>query len=98
MTGVKQTSSGRKLAILIATALAALAAATGSTAKPLASGPTFTARSCSSGYKHAVIGGQEKCLRAGEFCAHRYDSQYRRYGYRCIRFYSNVGQYRLTHA
>jgi hypothetical protein len=36
--------------------------------------------------------------RAGEFCTHAYDSQYRHYGYRCIRFYVNVHRYRLTHA
>jgi hypothetical protein len=58
----------------------------------------FAARTCSAGYKHAVIGGQQKCLHAGEFCAHRYDSQYRRYGYRCTRYYANVDRYRLTHA
>ena len=98
MTGVKRTSSGRRLTILLASALAALAAVTSSPAKPLAAATTTAARVCSSGYKHAVIGGQEKCLRAGEFCAHRYDSQYHRYGYRCIRFYSNIGRYRLTHA
>jgi hypothetical protein len=45
---------------------------------------------------HAVIGGVQKCLRRGEFCAHRYDRQYRRYGFRCIRYYANVGRYRLT--
>ena len=52
------------------------------------------AKSCSSGYTHAVIG--EKCLRAGEFCAHRYDWQYRRYCHRCIRDDARVGRYRLT--
>jgi len=46
----------------------------------------------------AVIGGAEKCLRAGEFCAHAFDSQYRRYRYRCIRYDANVQRYRLTHA
>jgi hypothetical protein len=52
----------------------------------------------SAGYVHAVIGGSEKCLRAGEFCTHAYDRQYRRYGFRCIRYYANVQRYRLTHA
>jgi hypothetical protein len=37
-----------------------------------------------------------KCLRAGEFCAHRYDRQYRSYGYRCIRYDASVQRYRLT--
>jgi hypothetical protein len=44
------------------------------------------------------INGQIKCLRAGEFCTHSADRQYRRYGFRCIRYYANVGRYRLTHA
>lgn len=56
------------------------------------------AASCSAGYTSAYINGAHKCLRAGEFCTHSADSQYRRYGYRCIRYYSNVHRYRLTHA
>jgi hypothetical protein len=68
-----------------------------STAAP-SHGSVVEAKSCSSGYVHAVIGGRQKCLRAGEFCAHRYDRQYRRYGYRCTRYYRNVHRYRLTHA
>ena len=42
------------------------------------------AKSCSAGYLHATIGGAQKCLRRGEYCAHRYASQYRRYGFNCI--------------
>jgi hypothetical protein len=84
--------------LLLATALAAFAAANASPPAAPAAFPAAATKSCSSSYTHAVIGGQEKCFRAGEFCAHRYDSQYRRYGYRCIRFYANVGRYRLTHA
>jgi hypothetical protein len=98
MTGVKGTSLGRRLACLLAVVAAALAASTSSPARPFVQAPAAVAKTCSSSYTHAVIGGVEKCLRAGEFCARRYDSQYRRYGYRCIRFYSNVGRYRLTHA
>jgi hypothetical protein len=79
-----------RLAVLAATLLAAFAASTGATAAE--------AKTCSAGYTHAVVGGQEKCLRAGEFCTHAYDSQYRRYGYRCITYYVNVHRYRLTHA
>jgi hypothetical protein len=79
-----------RLAVLAATLVASIAAATGATAAP--------AKTCSAGFKHAVIGGVEKCLRAGEFCTHAYDSQYRRYGYRCIKYYANVHRYRLTHA
>jgi hypothetical protein len=87
-----------RLVVLAATiALAAMAAA-GALAQPLTYAPSAMTKTCSSGFKHAVIGGVEKCLRAGEFCAHAYDSQYRRYGYRCIKYYANVQRYRLTHA
>lgn len=54
-----------------------------------------TARTCSPGYVHAVIGGAEKCLRRGEFCAHRYASQYRRYGFSCTHR-DRRGNYHLT--
>ena len=58
----------------------------------------FAAKSCSSGYTRAVINGSVKCLRAGEFCTHSADRQYRHYGFRCVSYYRNVGRYRLTHA
>jgi hypothetical protein len=84
----------------IAIALAAVAASAGLGAAPApsatASVPVGIARSCSPGYTHAVIGGAEKCLHSGQFCAHRYDTQYRRYGYRCTRYYTDVDRYRLT--
>ena len=41
------------------------------------------AKTCSSGYTHAIIGGAHKCLRRGQFCAVRYDRQYHRYGFHC---------------
>jgi len=50
------------------------------------------ARSCPSGFTHAVIGGSQKCLHAGEYCAHRDARQYRRYGFVCVRV---RGVYRL---
>lgn len=31
----------------------------------------------------ARIGGAQKCLQAGEYCATRYERQYERYGYEC---------------
>jgi hypothetical protein len=96
MAGVKRTGPGRQVAILIATALAAFAAATSAPAAQQA--PVAALKSCSSDWRHAVIGGEEKCLRAGQFCARRYDSQYRRYGYRCTRYDANVARYRLTRA
>ncbi|MBA3734405.1 MAG: hypothetical protein H0W90_04270 [Actinobacteria bacterium] len=98
MTGVKWTALGRRISVILAVVLAAFAAATSSPAQPLAQTPATVLKSCSGSFTHAVIGGVEKCLRAGEFCVRRSDSQYRRYGYRCIRFYANVQRYRLTHA
>jgi hypothetical protein len=83
-----------KKRFLLVAATAALAFA-GGTAAPSHSAPVAAVKVCSAGYKHAVIGGAEKCLRRGEYCAHRYDSQYRRYGYRCIRR-DYRGAYHLT--
>jgi opacity protein-like surface antigen len=80
--------------------IAAIAAASIAAASPAAA-PAHTpvsavaSKTCSSGWKHAVIGGTQKCLRRGQFCAHRYDRQYRRYGYRC-RQQDARGNYHLT--
>jgi hypothetical protein len=41
------------------------------------------AKSCGRGYVKAKIGGQTKCLRRGEYCAKKYASQYRKYGFTC---------------
>ena len=57
--------------------------------------PSHVAKTCSAGFVHGVIGGRQKCLRRGEFCAHRYNSQYHRYGYRCVRRDAR-GNYHLT--
>lgn len=85
--------------------VAALAAASLAAGAPAASAHTPTeataAKSCSSGWKHAVINGSHKCLRRGQFCAHAYDRRsprpysYSHYGYRCIRQDSR-GNYHLT--
>lgn len=83
--------------ILVVAALAAFAAS-GASASPSTAGPDAVAKTCSTGYTHAVIAGEEKCLHSGQFCTHAYDRQYRRYGYRCIRYYANVHRYRLTRA
>lgn len=46
--------------------------------------PTIVmAKSCSAGWKHAKMPSGHKCLRAGQFCASRYDGTYHRYGYHC---------------
>jgi len=54
-----------------------------------------TAKTCSASYVHAVIGGTQKCLRRGEFCAHGYARQYRRYGFSCTTT-DDRGNYHLT--
>ncbi|MFL5917247.1 MAG: hypothetical protein ACJ74X_00860 [Gaiellaceae bacterium] len=87
----------RRFRTRLAIVLATLLAAAGSAAAAPATTPAAIAKTCSSSYTHAVVGGVHKCLRAGEFCTRAFDSQYRRYGYRCIRFDANVERYRLTH-
>jgi hypothetical protein len=67
---------------LIATAPAASATTESHPAQAVA------AKSCSSGYVHAVVpGGAHKCLRAGQFCSHRrgYQRVYHRHGLHCKR-------------
>jgi hypothetical protein len=86
----------RRTRTLLAICLGALAVGPATTTAP-ATASAIAARSCHRGYVHAVINGSQKCLRAGEFCTHSADRQYRRYGFRCTRYYRNVGRYRLTH-
>lgn len=72
----------RRLALFVAAA--ALAAPVGGTAQADPTPPSaVVAKSCSAGYRHAVIGGRHKCLRRGQYCAKRYDRRYHRYGYHC---------------
>jgi hypothetical protein len=40
--------------------------------------------SCPRGSKPAVIGGNFKCLRAGQQCSRRYQASYRKYGFHCV--------------
>jgi hypothetical protein len=84
--------------------LAALAAAAAAFAAAPAVAPiggssiapaVAVAKTCSAGFKHAVINGAEKCLRRGQFCARAADGQYRRYGYRCTKRDAR-GNYHLT--
>jgi hypothetical protein len=53
------------------------------------------AKTCPSGFTHGVIGGEQKCLHAGEYCAHSRARQYRRYHFKCVRV---RGTYRLEHS
>lgn len=79
----------------LALAAGAPAGAPAQPAAPPAQPVASAAKTCRPGYVHAVIGGAQKCLRVGEFCAHRYDRQYRKYGFRCIHRDAR-GNYHLT--
>jgi hypothetical protein len=89
----------RRLAVLACSALLAAtgaAAAGGAAAQPVWPGSqAVAAKTCSSGFTHAVINHKQKCLRRGEFCAHRYRKQYQRYGYDCVKR-DGRGNYHLT--
>lgn len=39
---------------------------------------------CSSGFVDGVVGGEHKCLHAGEFCAAEHETDYERYGFTCV--------------
>ena len=75
-----------RLALAIAATAALLPAALPSAAAAHvpASARALAAKSCSAGYVKGVIGGEQKCLRRGEYCAHGYATQYHRYGYNCV--------------
>lgn len=82
--------------IFAALALFLSAGAAAEAAAPLAQpagAPVAVLKACSSGYVHGIIGGEHKCLRSGQFCAKRYASQYRRYGFVCKP--GSDGRYRL---
>jgi hypothetical protein len=81
--------------LAIVGAVLGLAFVGGSPAGAVSQSPAVIAKTCSAGYVHAVIGGQQKCLRRGEFCAHGYARQYQRYGFSCTKI-DNRGNYHLT--
>lgn len=85
----------RRAGLVLATAVLATGGATAAGASPPTAPVAIAAKSCSGSYTHAVIGGAQKCLRRGEFCAHRYASQYRRYGFSCTHT-DDRGNYHLT--
>ena len=88
----------RRLAVVLAVAVTAFA---GSAVAPatdsLALAPSAQAKACSSGWKHAVLPTGHKCLRAGQYCAIRFERQYHQYGYHCHRSSrDSEGDYHLT--
>src|SRR4051812_49762496 len=53
----------------------------------LAAGVAHQGRSmaeCSSSYVQGLVGGESKCLRAGEFCSPGREADYERYGFSCV--------------
>ncbi|MDQ1555288.1 MAG: hypothetical protein QOI02_290 [Actinomycetota bacterium] len=70
-----------RLAVFAALAFAGLVPFGGAAqaARPAA----LSVAQCSSSYTHASIGGASKCLRRGEYCAVRYKTTYRHYGFTC---------------
>jgi hypothetical protein len=74
----------RRLVVVLAVAVTAFASgAVAPATEPVAFAPAAEAKPCSSGWRHAVLPTGHKCLRAGQFCAARYDGIYHRYGYHC---------------
>lgn len=76
---------------LIAGAPAAMPVVTGTSVAPTAA----FAKTCSGSFTHAVIGGAQKCLRRGQFCARARDREYHRYGFHCHKRDAR-GNYHLT--
>jgi hypothetical protein len=72
-------------------ATAFVLATSGGAAAATASGPPVAHIAC----KQAKIGGQSKCIARGQYCARRYQSDYRRYGFSCSKLDRN-GRYHLT--
>jgi hypothetical protein len=85
---------------LVALAVAASVFGAAPAVAPVLHGSSFApsvaaAKTCSAGSKHAVIGGAQKCLRRGQFCAHGRDREYHRYGFHCHKRDAR-GNYHLT--
>jgi hypothetical protein len=60
------------------------ALAAGAIAVPAAAPSAASAKACPSGFAHATIGGEQKCLHAGEYCAVRDEREYQRYHFKCV--------------
>ena len=74
-----RTEQGHHVRKLIGILAVSAAAGGGLVALPT----TALAKTCSAGYTHAVIGGEQKCLRRGEFCSVSEGRRYHRYGFNC---------------
>jgi hypothetical protein len=68
--------------------------AVGSFVAPAAIPATAEAKHCPPGYVHGSVDNAPKCLHAGEFCSSDDQSDYRRYGFKCVLV---NGYHRLEH-
>ena len=73
----------RRLVLVLATLALGLGGAGAAQATHQQASPVSIERTCGRGYVHAIINHKEKCLRKGEFCSHRYERDYRKYGFTC---------------
>ncbi|MDO8184687.1 hypothetical protein Q5424_04980 [Conexibacter sp. JD483] len=52
-------------------------------AVPVAAAPSKDSPVAQAACTRAKIGGQSRCIARGQYCAKRYESDYRKYGYSC---------------
>lgn len=76
----------RRLGLALSVGLVLMGAAV---AAALANGPPVTRPrsvqvTCGGESRRAVIGGRVRCLHAGQACKTRYQTAYRKYGFRCV--------------
>jgi hypothetical protein len=79
------TRTKRALCALACAAVAATGPLATSSASTSRSAPVVAAKSCSSGYVHAVLPSGHKCLRVGQFCSRQrsYQRVYHQKGFHC---------------
>jgi hypothetical protein len=75
---------GTQLALLVSCAAGVAVAAAILAPTSSGAGARNSVALCSSSYVGAIIGGESKCLRNGEFCSPSYASDYVRYGFACV--------------
>jgi hypothetical protein len=75
--------------------IAALTATALATAPAALAAPASDAPIAHIACKNAKIGGQNRCIARGQFCARAHQSDYKRYGFSCSKRDRN-GRYRLA--
>ena len=71
-----------RLAVLLATCVAAFGAGSVSPPSPLGTNAAY-AKPCGVGWVHASLSWGHKCLRRGQFCKSYADREYHRYRFHC---------------